>query len=142
MNIVPFKAEHLSRINIQSQQKEDLRLGSPELYGALEHEESFTALDVNGEVLGCGGVVGMTETRACAWTYLADNLKTNLVPITKACKAYFKIMPYKRLEIHVDCDFANGHRWARMLGFELECERMRCFTPDGRDCALYAMVKI
>jgi len=43
-----------------------------------------------------------------------------------------------RIEMTVDCDFPQGHRWAKMLGFTMEAERMRGYRPDGGDCALYA----
>ena len=40
----------------------------------------------------------------------------------------------------VDCEFEQGHRWAKMLGFTMEAERMRAYRPDGGDVALYARV--
>lgn len=41
----------------------------------------------------------------------------------------------------VKCDFTNGHRFARLLGFECEAPLMRRHGPNDQDEALYAMVK-
>lgn len=142
MKIVPFTAKHLEDIDIQESQLEELKMMTEDILQMVENQcPSFTCLDDDGTVLFCGGIVPMTTTRACVWSYLSKDLKKNMVKITNACKAYFKLTPYRRLELHVKCDFDKGHAWARLLGFTLECERMRCFDPNGDDYALYAMVK-
>jgi RimJ/RimL family protein N-acetyltransferase len=48
--------------------------------------------------------------------------------------------PYRRIEATVDVGFKQGHRWIKMLGFELE-GYMRAYRPDGADMLLYARVK-
>jgi hypothetical protein len=50
-----------------------------------------------------------------------------------------ELHPYKRIETSVATDFEQGHRWAQMLGFKNE-GTMRCFTPQGMDCDLYARI--
>lgn len=45
-----------------------------------------------------------------------------------------------RLEISVRCDFALGHKWAKMLGFRVETERMERFGPEGEDHTGYVRI--
>jgi len=40
----------------------------------------------------------------------------------------------------VDVGFKEGHRWIKMLGFELE-GYMKAYRPDGADMLLYARIK-
>ena len=42
--------------------------------------------------------------------------------------------------VTVDVDFPEAHRWAKMLGFKMEAERMEAYAPDGRACSLYARI--
>ena len=65
----------------------------------------------------------------------------HFVALTKAAKRILGSMPYRRLEADVACDFAQGHRWLRMLGFTMEAPRMVAYLPDGTDSALYARVR-
>ncbi len=140
MVIIPFKREHLHHLVIQEQQRGLEAFMTNDVMVMLENERSFSAVD-GEEVVACAGVVQVNHGRGLAWAYLADNIGSRLIRVTKAAKQYMQMIDLHRIEMHVDCDFPQAHRWAKMLGFELECERMRAFTPDKRDCALYAMVK-
>ena len=139
MTVIPFKKEHLDRMILQERQKGLEYLETDELFALLEGQDSYTVMD--DDVLCCAGVVKLNEGRGVAWAYLADDLGARMVGVTRAVKRYLGIANFHRIEMHVDCDFKEAHRWVRMLGFEMECERMKAFTPDKRDCALYAMVR-
>lgn len=141
MIVVPFKKEHMQNIMIQSSQRDCLDFDSVDLYLELEQFESFTAIDEDGTILGCAGVVNMNRHRALAWSYLSYDLKHKMVAMTRAVKRFLDLSKYGRIEMHVSCDVKEDHRWAKMLGFECECERMRNFSPDGRDYALYVRLK-
>lgn len=137
---IRFNKRHLDKMIHQEGQKGLEYLETNELFAMLEGEDSYSIMD-GEEVLCCAGVVKMNEGRGVAWAYLADELNTRMVIVTRIVKRYLNGAPFHRIEMHVDCDFAEAHRWAKMLGFEKECDRMKAFTPDKRDCALYAMVK-
>lgn len=142
MKIERFRKEHIDAMAIQERQKGLEYLETTEHFQWLEGNDSFSAIDDDGTVLACAGVVQMTEGRGVAWAYMSQNIGHKMTHVTRAVRRYLKLSPLWRIEMHVDCDFDSGHRWARMLGFKMECERMRAFTPDKRDCALYAMVKL
>lgn len=140
MNVVKFRKEHLEMMRHQEAQKGLEFLETTELFDMLEGEDAYSIID-GEEVLCCAGVVKLNHGRGVAWAYLAEDIRNRMTTVTRIVKRYLGIADFHRIEMHVDCDFKEAHRWARMLGFEMECERMRAFTPDKRDCALYAMVR-
>jgi len=140
MIVVVFEREHLRRMVIQQQQQGLEHLLTDDVCAALEGGQSFTALD-GDEVLACAGVVEITQGRAIAWAYISQHVGRRMRGVTRAVKSFLDMAQFRRIEMDVDCEFPQAHRWAKMLGFEMECERRKSFTPDGRDCALYAMVR-
>jgi len=140
MIIVPYKAEHLASLQAQEAQAYLGAHMNDEYAKALESTQSWTGL-TGDRVIGCFGVCEMWTHRALMWSYLDRAAGRHLVSIHRAVLAYLEIAPYRRLEAEVDCEFEAGHRWLRMLGFTMECERMRCYRVDGGDSALYARVK-
>lgn len=142
MKIIPFKKAHLDKMIVQEHQKGYVFLETSEMFDQLAGEDSFSAIDDDGTVWGCAGLVRITQTRGVAWAYLAQDMNARMITVTRAIKRYFEMSDLIRIEMQVDCEFPQGHRWAKMLGFEKECERMRAFTPDLRDCALYAKVRV
>lgn len=140
MKVVPFKREHLRSMVVQQRQAWMMGLLDDEIYSVLEGSSAFTGFD-GEEVIACAGSFEVAPGRYQVWAYISDNIGTRLLWVTRAVERYLEITPYRRIEMDVDCDFKQGHRWARMLGFTMEAERRRSFTPDGRDCALYARVR-
>jgi len=141
MDIIPLKAEHLAQIDLQDGQQYLSSYLTPEMGMALERQDwSFTGV-CNGVVMGCAGVIPMWQGRGVCWAYLSNQAEgRDFVKVHRAVKRFVDGIYLQRLEMTVDCEFEPGHRWAEMLGFELECERMRAYRPDGGDCSLYARV--
>lgn len=141
--IVPFKAEHLAKLHLQPAQKYMSNIIDEEYAKVLEGENvhSFSLLD-GGLVLACGGVAPMWHGRAIAWMIIAGEAAGfKFLNVHKAILRFFETCYINRIEATVDCDFEQGHRWMRMLGFKMEAERMKGYRPDGGDCALYARVR-
>lgn len=139
ISIVSFQAAHLAAIKLQDAQAYLSEWVTHEEAVSLENHASFTAVSA-GEVLGCGGAIPVWEGRSIAWSYLANIGPKNFLQIHHAVANFLNSLTVKRIEITVDCDVLAAHRWARLLGFKLEAERMEAYTPDGRPCALYARV--
>ena len=140
MIVLPFKREHMEKMVIQQKQQGLEYLLTDDVYAVIENGESYTALD-GDEILACAGVIPLAPGRAGAWAYISQNVGSRMKFVTRAVKRFLDIAQYRRIEMDVDCDFPQAHRWAKLLGFEMECERRKSFTPDGRDCALYARVR-
>jgi len=140
MIVVPYQAEHLMALRAQEAQAYVREYMSDKYAKDLENTLSWAGI-ADGRVIGCFGVCEMWTHRALLWAFLDQSAGRHLVSIHRAVKRFLEVAPYRRIEAEVDCEFEAGHRWLRMLGFEMECERMRCYRVDGGDSALYARVK-
>lgn len=140
MSLIPFRAEHLSLIQVQDAQRNVSHFMTHEHAKTLETALSFTYA-ANGVVFGVGGLVELWPGRAAMWAYLDRNAGRHFVAIHRAALALLEIADFRRVEADVDVDFAEGHRWLKLLGFTLEAPRMRAYLPTGTDSALYARVK-
>lgn len=141
MDIVEFKAEHLSQMDLQDGQSYLSDLLSHEQAKAIEHTEwAFTGV-CNGRVMACGGILPVWPGRGMTWAYLSDKAKASaFVQVHRAAKAIVDNCFLHRLEATVDVDFEPGHRWVKLLGFDLEAPVLKNYRPDGGDCSLYARV--
>ena len=93
-----------------------------------------------GEVVGVGGLAHQWPGRAIAWCYLAPDAGRCMVALSRLVKREIEASGITRIEAYADCGFAQAHRWLALLGFACEAPRMRGFTPDRRDGALFARV--
>ncbi|RME94051.1 MAG: hypothetical protein D6773_19975 [Alphaproteobacteria bacterium] len=136
---VPFQAEHLLRMELQSAQKWFTRYMDVEKLRDLEGAYSVTAMQ-DGEPIMCGGAVEMWPGRALLWMHIREGIGPR---VFREChyrvKRFMAGLPYRRLEAAVDCDFKAAHRWVKALGMKCEAPRMAAYQVDGRDCALYAV---
>lgn len=141
MQIIPFKAEHLQTLNIQTAQL----LFAPHLrdaeYGkSLETAgEAFTGI-VENETIICSGVVHQWQNRAIAWALISQDAGKHFVKIHKAVKRFLDMSEVNRIEAYVDSGFEEGYRWMDMLGFKHE-GLMRAFSPNSLDMHLYARIR-
>ena len=138
--VVPFKAEHLAAIKLQDMQAHLSDWVTLEQGRGLEQFPSYTAF-VDGTAIGAAGILHMWMGRAMAWAFIAKSEPKDFLKGHRVVKKFLDGCYVQRIEMTVDCDFPEAHRWAKMLGFEMECERMKHYSPDGRDCALYAKVR-
>jgi len=138
-SVVPFEVHHLSLIVPQPAQ----RLGVADMARAMQGPfgDAWTAT-VDGVPVAAAGVVELWPGRGHAWALLDEEASRHMLRITRAIAFALDAVPFRRVEMHVDAEFAAASRWAEMLGFVRETPQpMRAYTPDGRDCYLYARVK-
>lgn len=139
MRVEPYKREHLAGMRIQEAQANCLPTLDKQV-GELESLPAVTIFDGDLAV-ACVGAFEIWPGRAIVWSYLSDDARSRLLGITRIARKLMDHYDRRRLECEVAFDFEAGHRWARMLGFEVEAPRMRSYFPDGGDCTLYAKVK-
>jgi hypothetical protein len=94
----------------------------------------------NGVILAVAGVEPQWENRATAFAIIADSAGFLFPAIHKAVARFLDSTSYRRIEATVDVGFEQGHRWIKMLGFEIE-GYMRAYRPDGADMLLYARIR-
>lgn len=141
MNIEAFSPEHLQGLLLQPSQAGMRPVMSDPGYGSsLAAAGPAYAAVVGGQVVACAGVIPQWPGRAVAWALIGKEAGPHFIGIHRAVQRALDMHAFRRIETGVVCDFEEGHRWAKMLGFVRE-GRMRAYTPDGRDCDLYALVR-
>lgn len=139
--IVPFKAQHMADFEVQERQVSEATLLTPQECAALEATSAYSII-VEGKVLAVFGIIDVWAGRAIAWSYVSKNIGKHYMQLHKAALRLCDSFEGDRLELYVDHDFEEGHRWAKMLGFELETPRMRKFRPNGQgDSSMYVRIR-
>lgn len=99
----------------------------------------------NGEPVGAAGFMlpyGRDNTmRAIAWAILFKRSGPWFAHVHRYVKRGIAASPYRRIETEVYCDFDDGHRWVRALGFTLETERKPYWAPDGAAVSSYVIIR-
>ena len=93
-----------------------------------------------GRILAIAGVEPQWENRAIAFALISGSAGAHFRAIHSAVARFLDSAPYRRIEATVDVGFEQGHRWIKMLGFEIE-GYMKAYRPDGADMLLYARVR-
>jgi RimJ/RimL family protein N-acetyltransferase len=106
-------------------------LANQGLAWTIEHDD---------DVIAFVGFEPQWQNRATAFALLSESAGAHLPAIHKFALRLLESVPYRRIEATVDVGFKQGHRWVKMLGFEIE-GYMRAYRPDGADMLLYARVR-
>jgi hypothetical protein len=136
---VPFEPAHAERIRLQPRQRAAAGYATPAHYVKLALAPSISVLD-GDEVLFCGGVIEMWPGRLLCWALLAESIGHRMIACVRAVRRFMAELDAPRFEMDVEVGHAEGHRFARLLGFELETPRLRAFYPDGSDGTMYVRV--
>lgn len=141
IRILDFDPAHLTAMSLQDSQSWMQPLLDDRHVEALRGQgRSWSVLDSDGAVLCCAGILPIWENRAEAWSLISGSAGPRFVPILRAMRRELDRYPAARIEITVETDFEQGHRMARLLGFERE-GTMRSYMPTGRDYDLYSRVR-
>ncbi len=139
MNVVSFEAQHLEGLRLQSAQRDMTRYMS-QTYGTTLARSGNAFSAIKGRrILGCAGVEVIWANRGIAWSLLGDLTPSEMLAVHRRVSAFLDDQSLRRIEMTVDSGHAPGHRWAGMLGFKHE-GKLQAYTPDGRDCDLYARI--
>ena len=133
--------DDLKKIDLQESQKyiEPFIDYDADLQAAGEANQAWT-FEENNEILAIVGLEPQWEGRAVAWTFISQHAGKHFPMIHKVITAIMDNSGFKRIETTVDVGFKQGHRWMKMMGFEVE-GLMRAYRPDGGDMFLYARIK-
>jgi RimJ/RimL family protein N-acetyltransferase len=143
MQIVTYEPRHLREIELTRPVDQLLMapvLADPDYATALAKAgPAFTGI-ADGKIIGCVGLMKQWENRAIAWALLTSLTRHHLTAITRAMMAFCAEAPFRRIEAAVDVGWTQSQRWHELMGFQWE-GLARAYTPDGRDCLLYARVR-
>ena len=142
LKLIPFKPRHAEVLALHQGTLHLLASKFEQNYfDALIGPYAFTGLDPDGHILGAAGIFEYWPGRGEAWAMLDAKCKPYFRDIHRACKRNLEVAPYHRIEAVVDEGYEEGHRWCRLLGFELEAPLMKSYFTDKRSASLYALVK-
>ena len=141
MQIVRFLPIHLRGLRLQiSQRTFDELIANPEYGTALAlGGPCFTVMA--GHPVACAGLQVFHPGRAEVWALLSRESRPFMRQMTRAARGFFDTCNYARLEINVATDFDAGHRWARMLGFEVEGPEKLAYARNGSSVIPYVRLK-
>ena len=130
--VVPFKRWHIDFLLTHGDAEGgSFRLDEPTL-DALEAAPNTWTLLWDAEPLLCGGTVPMWPGRHTAWCFMNKLAARHMTFVTRYARKTLERVK-GRIEFTVRADFPQGHRWARMLGFEIETLVLKGYGPEGED---------
>ncbi|MDP3939806.1 MAG: hypothetical protein Q8R92_16940 [Deltaproteobacteria bacterium] len=139
--VVPFEAEHYGQMEIQPAQERMRQLVAAADLKSLEGPYAVTLMD-DGKPLICAGALLYWKDRALVWSFLSSRVgRRNMAVVHREAMRFLDALPIRRLEASVDVGFEQGHRWMKMLGFEVEAPLQRRFQVDGTDCVGYVRIR-
>ncbi|MDP2619909.1 MAG: hypothetical protein Q8P46_06985 [Hyphomicrobiales bacterium] len=138
--VLPYRAKHLDLIDIDPHQAQFGRFLTPAVAASLEGPFAWTGVK-NGAVLGCVGLQKKWLDHYVAWAVFSRRAGAHMLEVVRTVKGRLPFLPGGRIEAAAACDSPGDRKFLELLGFELEAARMRRYSPDGRDFALYALVK-
>lgn len=139
IEFVDYEPAHLRALRLQAPQAYFSTLFSEDYAAALAQHPAWAGI-VDGQVVGCAGLVEQWTDRALCWALFSEAAGPHFLAITRFVQRVFALFHYRRVEAYVDPNFAEAQRWVRILGFERE-GLMRAFTPTGEDNLLFARVR-
>lgn len=143
VQVVPLKAAHVKYLAESGALTYLTDYVRDENLALLEKEKfAFTALDEEGLPVACGGVIFSWPGRAEAWAFFDPfRSQRHFLAIHRLVVRFLETTDITRIEATVDVNFAEGHRWIQLLGFQMEAQLLRRYTVDGRNVSLYSRIK-
>lgn len=141
IEVTKFKAEDVKSINRQRLDIEEGEDLTDAHFQAVAQQKDTYTLRIKGRIVACFGLVMYWEGRAEAWAIIDKDCKNEFVPLFKTIKKMIDESPVPRIEATINKTFDQGHRWIKLLGFELEAPTMKKYGVTGHDYSLYARVK-
>lgn len=122
------RQEHVRFVKpIEAQISDKLVLLMPDVYNAIETTMCLSGF-VGSRCIGMAGVVDQGDGVAAAWALLSRSAGPYMLPISRKVRRVLKAYPARRIEAWTVKGNEDGHRWIRLLGFQLE-------EPDTVDAA-------
>lgn len=110
-------------------------------YGEMLAKAGPAYTGIHGlDVVICAGVYLDIPQRGIAWALLSEKACAHMVSCTRAVARFLAEYKVRRIQTYVETSFAQGHRWAGVLGFARE-GTLKAWGPNGEDYDIYARVQ-
>lgn len=149
VRFIPFAVSHLNYVNVQPQQAAELAAMSGASASALtECGVAMTAVaegDASRGVLACAGIIHRWRGLANLWSIVGRDTKPREWPtiVRRVCAGLDTAhrAGVVRIEATADAGFLPAQRLLELLGFDEPRALLRAYSPQGRDCWLYARIR-
>lgn len=143
MRIEPMELADLLRLDVQPMQAAEHAVVVNRIESDGMPILNAQTIKKNGKPIICCGLIPFIPSHMIAWTFIAGSIGFDMVRATLIIRSRLLVTmaldDIHRISCTVQTGWEDGARWARLLGFTLECT-MRCYGPYGRDYDLWAMV--
>lgn len=131
--IVEFKPHHMAEL--QETGREDWIKRYDTSWDTLAAFNSWTLLKIEGDepvVIACGGTIEIWQGRHSAWFYCTPEARSCMLRVTRAADQALSCV-HGRIEASAEIHFEPGHRWLKLLGFNIENPPgvLKGFGPEG-----------
>lgn len=134
-------AGHIMYMDPEGLDAVELReLFTPETTEIMARGDALSAW-ASGKCIGAAGVVRIWNGRGEAWLILDKAAKPYLRVLLHRMREALDASPLSRIEMVVRVGHKQGHRLAKLLGFEIENPSMRKYHPNGQDAVMYVRIK-
>lgn len=141
ITVETFRAHHLERFVPQPAQRAEFELVTPESARAHELAGPGYSILVDGEAVACAVLAPLGDGRGALWALVGAKAGPHMLRAKRIAEKMMRESGLRRIEAVVATEFAEGHRWMRMLGFELETPNgMRAFGSNGETFSLYSRI--
>lgn len=136
----PFHPQHIKYIAPNAVQIDEYALMQQD--GVSDILTSGVALSawVSGACIGAAGVVPHWPGRAEMWALISPRAGKYMLPCLRKTRFVLDTLPYRRIDMVVKVDNAEGHTIAHLLGFEYEA-KLEAYHTDGSDMIMYVRIK-
>jgi hypothetical protein len=115
-----------------------LLMPDPDTLRSMEAAPNLITLLHDGMPVAAGGTMELWHRRHMSWALLPAHSGPHMLAATREAYRRARMAP-GRVEMTVLRSFAAGHRWAEMLGFEVETPVLKGYGPDGADFTGYVL---
>jgi hypothetical protein len=147
IELVPFKGEHVSLMDLREWDKKFLA-AAPDLAAMssnyFENNAMGFSVVLEEVIIGAGGLVPIFKTNWEAWVFTTPLFEKYGVRIAvmarKLLDNFFKSSKVLRVQAPIDSKYPTAIRFAEAMGLWPEAT-LRRYGPEGQDFIMYARVK-
>lgn len=139
-SFVPFRSWHYSWLTERGLAVDQIGglTMSPALLAYLEGQNTWT-FAVDGAPVAVAGTMQQWARRHIAWAHMSLLTGPHMLWITQETRQNLAMVE-GRIESTVRSDFVAGHRWMKLLDFEVETKCLKAYGPEGEDHVGYRRI--
>lgn len=141
ITVEPFRAHHLEGFVPQPAQCAEFAEVTPETARAHEMAGVGRSILADGELVACAVLAPLGDGRGVLWALVGAKAGPYMLRAKRIAEQMMRESGLRRIEAVVLTGFSAGHRWLKMLGFELETPNgMKAFGKNGENFSLYSRI--